>query len=347
MKQIPLGQTGLHVSQLGLGSMTWGNRNTESEGHAQIDMALDHGVNFIDTAEMYPVNPIAAETVGRTEDIIGSWIAKSGRRDDIVLATKVTGQGQSCVRNGAPISRDAIVAAVEGSLARLKTDVIDLYQLHWPNRGSYHFRQHWGFDPTRQNGPETAEHMAEVMETLAGLVQAGKIRHFGLSNESTWGTAQWIAAAKAHGGPRPQAIQNEYSLLCRIFDTDLAELCAHEQVTLLAFSPLATGLLSGKYAGDVTPAGSRRENNPLLGGRITPRLWPAVQAYCNIADRHGLDPSQMALAWCCARPVPTVPIFGATSLAQLKCALGAADLTLSAAVLSEIDAAHRAHPLPF
>ena len=346
MKHVPLGRTGIEVSELCLGSMTWGTRNSEAEGHAQIDMALEHGVNFIDTAEMYPVNPVAAATVGRTESIIGSWIAAHGRRDDLVLATKVTGAGQVAVRDGAPISRASLNAALEASLRRLQTDVIDLYQLHWPNRGSYHFRSHWQFDPTAQNHAETIRHMAEVLEVLQGFVAAGKVRHFGLSNESTWGMAQWLALAGTEG-PRAAAVQNEYSLLCRLFDTDLAELCANEDVTLLAFSPLATGLLTGKYAGDVTPPGSRREANPTLSGRISPRVWAAIDAYLAIAARHGLDPGQMALAWCRTRPVRTIPIIGATGPEQLALALGSADVTLSPEVQAEIAEAYRAHPLPY
>ena len=225
--------------------------------------------------------------------------------------------------------------------------MIDLYQLHWPNRGSFHFRQIWDFDPTRQNHAQALDHMAEVMQTLRGFVAEGKIRAFGLSNESSWGMAQWLRLAAVAGGPRACTLQNEYSLLCRPFDGDLAELCHHEQVTLLAFSPLAAGILSGKYQGDVTPPDSRRANNPNLSGRITPRVFAAVAAYHAVAAEHGLDPCQMALAWCRTRPVRTIPIFGATSRAQLALALGSADLTLSPEVLAAINAAHRAHPMPY
>lgn len=347
MTLIPLGGTDLMVSPLCLGSMTWGNRNSESEGHAQIDRALDHGVNFIDTAEMYPVNPISAETIGRTEAVIGTWLAKPGKREKMVIATKVTGAGQAAVRGGAPISAASLQQALDGSLRRLQTDVIDLYQLHWPNRGSYHFRQNWTYVPSAQSRDEVLDHMAEVMTVLRSCVAMGKIRHFGLSNESAWGMAQWLRVATETGGPRPAAIQNEYSLMCRSFDTDMAELCSHEQVTLLAFSPLAAGILSGKYQGDVTPPDSRRTGNPNLSGRITPRTFAAVDAYHAIARDHGIDPCQMALAWCRMRPVPTIPIFGATSMAQLDLALGSASLTLSPEVLAAITAAHRAYPMPY
>ena len=347
MTLIPLGGTDLMVSPLCLGSMTWGNRNSEAEGHGQIDRALDQGVNFIDTAEMYPVNPIAAETIGRTEAVIGTWAAKPGNRDRVVIATKMTGTGLPAVRGGAPITPATLRQALDGSLRRLQTDVIDLYQLHWPNRGSYHFRQNWTYQPSEQTRAEVLDHMAGVMAALRDCVAAGKIRQFGLSNESAWGMAQWLRVATETGGPRPVAIQNEYSLLCRPFDSDMAELCSHEQVTLLAFSPLAAGMLSGKYQGDITPPGSRRTGNPNLSGRITPRAFAAVDAYHAIARAHGLDPCQMALAWCRQRPVPTIPIFGATSRTQLDLALGSASLILSPEVLAAITTAHRAHPMPY
>lgn len=347
MNRIPLGRSGLMVSELCLGSMTWGNRNSEAEGHAQIDVALDHGVNFIDTAEMYPVNPVAAETAGLSEAVIGTWIARTGRRNDVVLATKITGPGQPAVRNGAAVSPATLRLALEGSLRRLQTDVIDLYQLHWPNRGSYHFRQIWDYDPTRETAQNTAGHMAEMLETLQSFVAEGKIRHFGLSNESAWGMAGWLSIAERNGGPRAVAIQNEYSLLCRTFDADLAELCAREGVTLLAFSPLAAGILSGKYQGDVTPAGSRRVGNPNLSGRITPRVFAAVAAYHAVARDFGLDPCQLALAWCRTRPVPTIPIFGATSPGQLALALGSADLVISPECRAAISTVHKAHPMPY
>lgn len=347
MKTIPLGRTGLTVSELCLGTMTWGNQTPEAEAHAQIDRALDAGISFIDTAEMYPVAPVTPETVGRTEEILGNWIAKTGRRDAFVLATKVSGKGQSAVRGGAPASGASMTAAVEGSLRRLKTDVIDIYQLHVPNRAGYHFRRSWGYDPSSQDRAETVAHMTDMLETAQKLIAAGKIRHFALSNETTWGTALWLRLAEENGLPRVATIQNEYSLLCRIADTDMAELCHNEALPMLGFSPLATGLLTGKYAGDVTPETSRRARTPDLGGRITPRVWEAVSAYLGIATRHGLDPAQMALAWLKTRPFPLVPILGATTLEQLETALGAADLTLAPEVLEEIETAHKAHPMPY
>lgn len=347
MRKIPLGRSGLEVPELCLGTMTWGTQNTLEEAHEQIDMALDHGVDFIDTAEMYPVNPVTAENVGRTESIIGEWFARTGRRGDVVLATKITGANGGFVRGGAGISSAAIREAVDGSLKRLQTDYIDLYQLHWPNRGSYHFRQNWDFDPSGQNREQTLDHMRDVLGELQRQVAAGKIRHVGLSNESAWGTAMWLRLAEEMGAPRMVSIQNEYSLLCRLFDTDLAELSVNEDVTLLAYSPLATGLLSGKYAPDVTPPGSRREYYPGLGGRITPRVWPAIEAYLEIATRHGLSLPQMALAWLRTRPFATSAIFGATRPEHVKTAVESTAVELGPEVLAEISAAHKAHPMPY
>lgn len=347
MNKLELGRSGLMVSEICLGTMTWGTQNTEAEAHDQIDMAQDHGVNFMDTAEMYPTNPVSAETIGLTEDYIGSWVTKSGRRDDWIIATKITGSGQDAIRDGAPITPQILTEAVHSSLRRLRTDVIDLYQIHWPNRGSYHFRKHWGYDPSAQNREETVDHMQAVLETVQGFVKAGKIRHFALSNETAWGTAQWLRLAEEQGLPRVQSIQNEYSLLCRHYDTDLAELSVNEDVTLLAYSPLATGLLTGKYAGDVVPEGTRRARNPDLGGRITPRVFEAVAAYMAVANAHGLDPAQMALAWCRQRPFPVIPIIGATDPRQLTTALGSAGMVLSDAVMADLNAAYRAHPMPY
>lgn len=347
MRMNELGRTGLKVSELCLGSMTWGTQNTMDEGHAQIDMALDNGINFVDTAEMYPVNPVSAETIGDTEVIIGEWFAKTQRRSEVILATKMSGLNRAFVRAGEPINAKTIAQGLEGSLKRLKTDYVDLYQLHWPNRGSYMFRQNWDYDPSSQDRDETIDNMHEVLGALGKMVDDGKVRHVGLSNESAWGTAMWLRASEEGHGPRMASIQNEYSFLCRMFDTDLSELCVNEDVGLLAFSPLATGLLTGKYKGDVTPKGSRRAIAADLGGRVNDRVWGAVSAYEDIADRHGLNISQMALAWCRTRPFMASAIFGATSLDQLKVALGSVDVELSDEVLAEISTAHRAHPMPY
>ncbi len=347
MHKKKLGSSDLLVSDLCLGSMTWGTQNTLEEGHAQIDRALAAGINFIDTAEMYPVNPISAETVGRTEEIIGEWFARTGRRAEVVLATKHSGEGMAHVREGAPISSKTIPGTVEGSLKRLQTDHIDLYQFHWPNRGSYMFRKNWSFDPSGQDRAETIAHMEDALGALQREVERGTIRAFGLSNESAWGMAQWAAVADRVGGPRPVAVQNEYSLLCRLADTDVAEACINEQIDMFAFSPLATGLLTGKYQDGALPEGSRMSLNADLGGRKTPRAFEAVAAYLEVARRFDLHPVHMALAWCRARPFMGSVIFGATSLEQLELCLEAGEITLSAEVMEALDAVHRAHPMPY
>jgi aryl-alcohol dehydrogenase-like predicted oxidoreductase len=347
MKYNKLGNTDIDVSAICLGSMTWGSQNTTEEGHAQIDMALERGVNIIDTAEMYPTTPISADTQGETERIIGRWNAKSGRRDEVLIATKVAGEGFRGIRDGAPISPETITIAVETSLQALQTDYIDLYQLHWPNRGSYAFRQNWRYDPRKQDKQATIEHMLAVLEKMDELCKQGKVRYFGLSNESAWGASQWVRFSEDRNLPRVMSIQNEYSLLCRLFDTDLAELCHNEQIGLFAYSPLACGMLTGKYQNGDTPAGSRKSIGPELGGRVTERVWPVIEAYLDIARRHGLDPSQMALAWAMTRPAMMSLIIGATSTEQLDCLLGAPDLDLSDEVIEEIEATHRAHPMPF
>ena len=345
MKKRPLGRTGIDVSEICLGTMTWGTQNTEAEGHEQMDYAVEQGVNFFDTAEMYPTTPLSKETVGRTEEIIGTWFEISGKRDAVILATKISGAGSSLVRDGAPISSNTMTEAVEGSLRRLRTDYIDLYQLHWPNRGSYHFRKSWKFDPTGQNTRETCDHIHDVLEGAQRLIEAGKIRAIGLSNESAWGTARFLRTAEQSGLPRVASIQNEYSLLNRIFDLDLAELSHHEDVGLMAFSPLAAGMLSGKYADGKIPAGSRRSMQDTLNGRWNEHSVVALDKYLSTAKKHGLDPAQMALAWTLTRPFMTATIIGATSMDHLKTNIGAAEQTLPDEVMDDIQAIYRAHPL--
>ncbi|MEX0284379.1 MAG: aldo/keto reductase [Paracoccaceae bacterium] len=348
MKMNSLGRTGLMVSELCLGTMTWGTQTGEADAHQQIDTALAAGVNIIDTAEMYPTTPLAPETMGRTEEILGTWnAANPARRGDYLLATKISGAGQSAIREGAPSSAATVPVAVEASLKRLQTDYIDLYQLHWPNRGTYSFRRNWDYDPTGQDTEAVLDNMAETLEALDREVKRGTIRHVGLSNETAWGTMRWLRLAEERNWPRVQSIQNEYSLLCRLYDTDLAELSHHEDVGLLAFSPLAVGLLTGKYQYGNVPEGSRRSIGPELSGRFTTRVQGAVDAYLAIAQRHGLHPVHMALAWCGTRPFMASAIFGAATQAQLETALGAADVTLSEAVLAEIAQAHRTHPMPY
>ncbi|WP_271947427.1 aldo/keto reductase [Ruegeria faecimaris] len=348
MEMKPLGRTGIMVTDLCLGTMTFGTQTSEADAHTQMDMALDGGINFVDAAEMYPVNPISKETVGRTEEILGNWnAANPSRRGEYVLATKHSGAGFAHARDGAPISPQTIPEAVEGSLRRLQTDCIDLYQFHWPNRGSYMFRQNWTYAPSGHNTDEVLDNMHECLVALKEQVNKGNIRAFGLSNESAWGTAQWLRIAEATGTPRVASVQNEYSLMCRHFDTDMAELSAHEDVGLMAFSPLAAGFLTGKYQNGMVPEGSRMSLVPEVGGRHCRRAFEAVAAYLEIADRHDLDPVHMALAWCRTRPFMMSAIFGATTVAQLGHILDGKELRLSGEILTEITEAHRAHPMPF
>lgn len=348
MKMNPLGRSGLMVSELCLGTMTYGNQTPKEDAHAQIDCALDAGINFMDTAEMYPVNPVRKETVGLTEAVIGEWFEKTGRRGDWILATKHSGEG-SLARDGAPISSESIRQTLEGSLKRLKTDYVDLYQFHWPNRGSYMFRKNWQYDPSQSGW--TREQVVQDMEDCLGALQAevdrGTIRAFGLSNESAWGTQMWLETAARTGGPKVVSVQNEYSLLCRLADTDLAELMAYEDVGLLPFSPLGAGFLTGKYQEGRVPEGSRMSLNETMGGRTGDRVFTAVAAYLEVARRFGLDPARMALAWSARRPFVTSSIFGATTLAQLESLLPAMDLDLDEDVLQALDETHRAHPMPF
>ncbi len=346
MRRHELGRSGMAVSLYCLGTMTWGTQNTAEEAFAQIDLALERGVNILDTAEMYPTTPLSAETSGETERIIGQWVARTGRRSDILIATKIVGIGNRTVgRDGGPITPQSLRLALEGSLTRLQTDHVDLNQLHWPNRGSYHFRQSWGYDPSTQPRGEAAR-LRDLLGALGDLRAEGKIREIGLSNDTAWGTATMLHLSEVHGLPRVVSIQNEYSLLQRLFDLDLAELCHHEQVGLLAYSPLAAGILSGKYEGGTVPPGSRASMNATLNGRRTEHSAAAISAYIGLAREHGLDPAQMALAFCAERPFMGSVIVGATSLEQLRTNLGAADIVLSEEIRSAIAGIHRRHPIP-
>lgn len=346
MQELKLGHSDLIVSQYCLGTMTFGTQTDEQDAHHQLDMARDAGINFLDAAEMYPVNPVRLETAGETEAIIGRWMA-SRKPDEMVIATKITGAGSNAVKDGAPISPARMRQAVEASLQRLQLECIDIYQLHWPNRGSYHFRKGWGFDPSGQNRDETLAHMREILICTQELISEGKIKHLALSNESAWGLTTWLHLAQTEGLPRVLTIQNEYSLLCRMFDLDLAEACVNENVPLLAYSPLAAGLLTGKYAGNVTPEGSRRARNPDLGGRVTGRVFEAVSGYLAIAHEFGLDPVHMAIQWTCTRPATTLPIIGATTSKQLAHILAGREIVLQDEVKTAIDQLHRAMPMVY
>lgn len=342
-----LGKTDLRVSEIGLGTMTWGSQNTREDAFAQMDYAFENGVNFFDTAELYPVPP-SAETYTRTEQIIGEWLKDRNCRDRIVLATKIAGPGMGWIRNGqSRLDRANVIAAVEASLKRLNTSHIDLFQLHWPNRPHYHFGQHWTFDPSGQDSAALIENFHEVLETLHDLIQLGKIRHIGLSNESAWGLMRYLRLAEEKRLPRIASIQNEYSLTCRIFEPDLAEIALMEEVGLLAYSPLSTGAISGKYLNGALPPGSRRT----LGQRHTHRANPmtdmAIAAYINVAKSYHLDVCQMALAFILGKPFVASALIGATSMEQLKTNIASAQLQLTTEVIRDIEAVHRQFPLPY
>jgi aryl-alcohol dehydrogenase-like predicted oxidoreductase len=346
MRQVELGHSGIVVPDMALGTMTFGNQTPEEDAFRQMDLALDAGITLWDCAEMYPVNPVRADRAGRSEEFLGRWFASRGRRSQVVLATKVAGP-RNVIRGDQGYGDGTVKAACEASLRRLGTEVIDLYQLHWPERAHYHFRRNWTYDPSSQDKAATLQHMDDVLGQLGELVAEGKVRAVGLSNETAWGTTRWLDRAEAGGLPRMQTVQNEYSLLARLWDTDMAEMAVNEGVTLLAFSPLGAGLLTGKYQGGVTPPGSRKALNGDLGGRWSPRVEGAVAAYHALAQEAGLDPVHMALAWHRTRPFRSVPIFGATSVEQLERTLAGLEAEVSPELARRIDEVNKAHPLPY
>lgn len=346
MKYNMLGTTGLKVSLICLGTMTFGEQNSEAEAFEQMDFATSHGVNFFDTAELYAVPP-RAETYGRTEEIIGNWFEKTGKRKDVVLATKVVGAAGHLpwIRGGqARLSRAQINEALDGSLARLKTDYIDLYQIHWPQRPVNTFGK-LGYDQFSVTGRET-DVLLETLQTLGEAVQVAKIRHIGLSNETPWGVMKHLELAAAQGLPRVQSIQNPYSFLNRSFEVGLAEIALQEKVGLLAYAPLAAGTLTGKYLDGQLPANSRRaiDNRPSRYDRKG--VDEIVRAYIDLAARHGLDAAVMAHAFVNSRPFLTANIIGATKTEHIQTALSSLDVTLSPEILAEIDAIHSRHPIP-
>ncbi len=334
-----LGRTDLRVSAICLGTMTWGQQNTEAEGHAQLDYALGQGVNFLDTAEAYSIPP-RPETQGSTERIIGSWFKARKNRDKVILATKVAGRGEMTWLRGAPTELDAsnILAAVEGSLKRLETDYIDLYQLHWPDRPLPLFADRTTTFRGLPEGPENP--IEETLEVLGRLVKAGKVRHVGLSNETSWGTMRFLGAAEAGKGPRAVSIQNAYNLLNRTFEIGLAEIALREQVGLLAYSPLAQGYLTGKYQRGARPPGARTTLFDRGQRYEKPGVEAAIDKYLDLAREFGLDPAQMALAFVTSRSFVTSNIIGATTLEQLKTDIDSVHVKLSPDVEKRIDALH-------
>jgi aryl-alcohol dehydrogenase-like predicted oxidoreductase len=343
MKIRQLGDSTLHVSEICLGTMTFGVQNNEAESHSQLDRAVAAGVNFIDTAEMYAVPP-TAESYGKTEQIVGNWLLRQAR-DKVILATKASGPGRplNWIRGGpSGFDRANLRAAVEGSLKRLRTDYIDLYQLHWPARNQPMFGQ-WQYDPAQERASTP---IRETLEALAELVREGKIRYVGLSNEHPWGVMEFVRLSSEHKLPRVASIQNAYHLMNRVFESGLAEVCHREKVSLLPYSPLAFGTLSGKYLADLQARG-RITLFAGFGQRYAkPNVQPAVAAYVDLARQNGLTPTQLALAFVYSRWFVASTIIGATTMAQLEENLGAVELKLSPEVLDAIDGIHLRYTNP-
>lgn len=344
MRKCPLGITDIQVTEICLGTMTWGNQNSQDEAFEQLDYARDFGVNFIDTAEMYAV-PAEKSTYGATETIIGNWLKSRGCRDQVVLASKVVGPGNWLphIRKGKTrFNKKHITSALDASLKRLKTDYIDLYQLHWPDRHTNFFGQlGYTYDPDEAITP-----VEETLEALDEIVRSGKVRHIGLSNETPWGTMKFLQCAMEQDWPRAVSIQNPYSLLNRSFEVGLAEVSMREQVGLLAYSPLAFGVLTGKYLNNQWPDKARLTLYKQFSRYTNSQALQATEKYLAVAKKHNLELNQMALAFVTQQPFVTSNIIGATSMAQLKSNLDSYDLTLDDAVLRDLEAVHTEHPYP-
>ena len=343
MERRPLGDSGITVSRLCLGTMTFGEQNSEAQAHEQLDRALAAGIDFIDTAEMYPVPP-GGETQGRTEAYIGSWLKARGRRDDIVLASKVAGAGRGMeyLRGGPKLSRQQIHQALDESLKRLNTDYLDLYQLHWPDRPANYFGK---LDYQHEEAPD-ATPLEETLSALKEAVDAGKIRTIGLSNETPWGTMTCLRLAETMNLPRVVSVQNPYNLLNRSYEIGMAEISHRENVGLLAYSPLAFGVLTGKYLGGIKPDGARLTLFERFQRYNSTLAEEATWAYVDIARRFDLNPAQMALAWVNTRPFLTSNIIGATTLEQLDHNIASEGMTLSDEVIEAIEGVHKRLPNP-
>lgn len=344
MQYAPLGHSELNVSRICLGTMTFGEQNTEAEAHDQLDCALSHGVNFIDAAEMYPV-PCREETQGRTEQYIGTWLKKSGRRGDVILASKVAGPGMmEYLRDGPQLTADHIETALEASLERLQTDCIDLYQVHWPARNTNFFgKLGYESDPAESSTP-----IEETYACLAKAVEQGKIRYIGVSNETPWGVMQYQSLSRIHGWPGVVSVQNPYSLLNRTYEIGLAEISHRENIGLLAYSPLGFGVLTGKYLEGKAPADARLTRYTYFDRYTSEVAVQATRAYVELARKNGYSPAQMALAFVNSQPFVASNIIGATSLQQLEEDITSIDLTLSDEVMEEIERLHsrQSNPCP-
>ena len=343
MKYTTLPNTDIKVSKICLGSMTWGNQNTEAEGHEQLDYALDQGINFIDTAELYPV-PSQAETSGRTSEIIGTWLQKNGNRDQVVIASKIAGPGEYTAHiRKTGFSSNAIIEAIDLELKRLQTDYIDLYQLHWPERQTNYF----GVRDYKHNPNDTwSDNFNEILSTLEDQIKAGKIRHVGMSNEKAWGAMRYLEASKTHNLPRMITIQNAYSLINRVFEGDMAEVSIRENLGLLAYSPMAFGVLSGKYIKGNVAENTRLKLFPRFDRYSSEQATEATKRYLKIAEDNNMTLAQMSLAFVNQQPFLTSNIIGATNLEQLKENIDSIHVTLSDAVLAQINEVHSMIPNP-
>jgi aryl-alcohol dehydrogenase-like predicted oxidoreductase len=342
MKYTTLPHTDIKVSKLCLGTMTWGNQNTQQEGFEQMDYAIDQGVNFFDTAELYPV-PAEQKTYGETERIIGNWFDKTGKRDKVVLASKIAGNGDYTAHirtNG--FSRDALKDAVNQSLKRLKTDYIDLYQLHWPERTTNTF----GERDYKHTEEAWEDNFNEILQTLDEIIKSGKVRQVGISNEKAWGTMRYLEESKAHNLPKMITIQNAYSLLNRVFEGDMAEIAIREKIGLLAYSPMAFGVLSGKYHNGKAGENSRLKLFPRFARYSSEQCAEATRRYMKIAEDNHMTLAQMSLAFVTERPFLTSNIIGATTLEQLKENINSINVNLNSEVLEAIEKVHDEIPNP-
>lgn len=343
MKYTTLPHTNIKVSKICLGTMTWGNQNTQEEGFKQMDYALDQGVNFFDTAELYPV-PATAETYADTERIIGNWFKKSRNRDKVVLASKIAGPGDYTAHirtNG--FKPEALIEAVDNSLKRLHTDYIDLYQLHWPERNTNTFGVR-GY--IHDSSDKWEDNFNEILNTLDEIIKSGKVRHVGLSNEKAWGTMRYLEESKNSELPRMLTIQNAYSLLNRTFEGDLAEIAMRENIGLLAYSPMAFGVLSGKYIKKTDEENARLNLFPRFSRYSNEQATEATKRYLNLAEENNISLAKMSLAFVTQQPFVTSNIIGATTMSQLKENIDSIHLTLSSDILSEIDKIHALIPNP-
>ncbi len=348
MERVELGRTGIDITKLCLGTMTFGVQTSEEDAFAQMDLAVEKGINCFDTAELYPVLPISRETQGESERIIGRWMKERNAQDDVLVFSKVAGAGNNTAKDGQDIDRADIQRGIERSLKNLQTDCIDLYQLHWPNRGSYHFRRMWNYEVDPKGTGAIVDNLLETIETLDALKKEGKIKAYGVSNDTAWGVMKMLELSARDNLIRLSSVQHEYSLMHRIFEPDFQEIALREDVSLLTYTSMASGILSGKYGmnGELTPEGSRRSIENDLGGRAREQVWPIVAKYLSIAKEAGIDPVHFAYRFCLSQNFVGSVIIGATNIEQLQHILADDYQPLSKDVMDQINAVRREYPIP-